>query len=124
MTDIENQIFTEIKNAITVVYPNANVVGTYINTVKQLPTVSVEEISNYTWRASLPLNLQEKNAHITYEINIFTNGNNAKSTAKSIRNIVDSTISSYGAIRIMGAPIPNIDDATIYRYTLRYQMIK
>ena len=46
-----------------------------------------------------------------------------KAECKEIAAFIDSKMSALGFTRIMLTPIPNMDDATIYRMTGRYKAL-
>ena len=59
---------------------------------------------------------------MTYEINIYSNkASGKKSECKSIASLIDNEFATLGLSRTMLQPIPNVDDATIYRITGRYR---
>jgi hypothetical protein len=57
------------------------------------------------------------------QIDVYSNKSSGKKTeAKNILKFVDDyIISEYGMRRTMMNPVPNIEDATIYRITARYE---
>ena len=66
----------------------------------------------------------ENHVDVMYELNIYSNKTKGKkSECKVIAAFIDSIMSSLGFDRIMLTPIPNMEDATIYRMAGRYKAI-
>lgn len=127
MIDIENIVFTAVKEALTdagifTSYPNADIRGESIDVPKAFPCVTVEEISNSVLERTQTESLTENHAVLGYQINIYTNNSTKKSLAKQIANIVDAAMGDLKFTRTLRTPTPNID-TTIYRLTMRYEGI-
>jgi hypothetical protein len=59
-----------------------------------------------------------------YEVNVYSNKTiGKKSECKEIAAIIDEQMLALGFARTMLQPIPNLDDATIYRMVGRYSAI-
>ena len=66
----------------------------------------------------------ENHSTLMYEVNVYSNKKTGKKTeCKKIITLVDEAMSALGFTRIMLQPIPNMDDATIYRMTARYRAV-
>ena len=66
----------------------------------------------------------ENHAEVMYELNVYSNkAKGKKAECKEIAAFIDSKMSALGFTRIMLTPIPNMDDATIYRMTGRYKAL-
>ena len=58
-----------------------------------------------------------------YELNVYSNKTAGKKTeCKKIAAMVDEEMAAMGFTRTMLNPIPNMDDATIYRMVGRYRV--
>ena len=59
-----------------------------------------------------------------YEVNVYSNKTKGKKTeCKNIISLIDKEMTFLGFSRSMLQPIPNMDDATIYRMTARYKAV-
>ena len=121
MIDIENEVFSAIAGAVRTKYPDAYVVGEYVKSPSKFPCVSVVEIDNSAYDNTQTSGSLENHANVTYEVNIYSNKTSGKkSECKAIASLIDNEFATLGLSRTMLQPIPNVDDATIYRITGRY----
>ena len=124
MIDVENEIFDRIANAIGAVYPSVFISGEYIRTPSKFPFVSLIEMSNTTYDRTQSSGNLENHASLMYEVNIYSNKKSGKkSECKAIAALIDNELATLGFSRTMLQPIPNMDDATIYRMTGRYTAV-
>ena len=122
MIDIENEVFTAIARAVRTKYSDAYVVGEYVKSPSKFPCVSVVEIDNSAYDNTQTSGNFENHASVTYEVNIYSNKTSGKkSECKAIAALIDNEFATLGLSRTMLQPIPNVDDATIYRITGRYK---
>jgi hypothetical protein len=57
-------------------------------------------------------------------LNVYSNKKSGKkSECKAIASLIDDEMAALGFSRSMLQPIPNMDDATIYRMTGRYRAV-
>lgn len=116
IVDITNEILTDLKTTIT----DAKVLSSYQPTTTSFPVIVCEETDNVS-----DDNTKDSSGFthckITLNIEIYTNGPNRMSKAKTLRVVVDSILSDkYGLSRISQRPIPNFNDSDIYRYQISY----
>ena len=122
MINIENEIFDIVAKAIRAKYPDAYVVGEYVRSLPRFPSVSIVEIDNSAYDRTQTSGSLENHAEVTYEVNIYSNKTSGKkSECKAIASLLDNEFATLGFSRTMLQPIPNMDDATIYRMTGRYK---
>ena len=122
MINIENEVFDSIATAVRSEYPDAYVVGEYVKTPSQFPCVSMVEIDNVAYEKTQSSGSLENHADVTYEVNIYSNKTSGKkSECKAIASLIDKEFATLGFSRTMLQPIPNVDDATIYRMLGRYR---
>lgn len=123
MIDIENELFTRVRNAVKTEYPNALIKGEYDPSPASFPCITVIESENNVARDKVT-STTAKFAYITYTINVYSNKTNGKhAECRAIMKIIDSEMQSMGFLRTFLNPVPNINDATIYRLTARYRAI-
>ena len=118
MTQIENEIFTELYTLLTTKYSGIFVTGERVPVPDLFPCVFIEESDNYT--VSLNGSNQGEESAVMYEINVFSNKQNGrKSECKDIIKTIDDYMTLRGFTRNMCRPVENIDP-TIYRMVARY----
>ena len=122
MIDIEHEIFNIIANAVRTAYPDACIVGEYVKSPSRFPCVSIVEMENTAYDRTQTSGSLENHADITYEVNIYSNKiSGKKSECKAIASLIDNELATLGFSRTMLQPIPNVEDATIYRMLGRYR---
>lgn len=124
MINVENEIFDRVANAIKAVYPSVFISGEYIRTPSKFPFVSLIEMSNTAYEQTQSSGGLENHASLMYEVNVYSNKKSGKkSECKAIASLIDNELATLGFSRTMLQPIPNMDDATIYRMTGRYTAV-
>ena len=124
MIDAENEIFSIVAKAVRKAYPSVFVTGEYIKAPSKFPHVSLVEMSNTAYDRTQTDGSLENHASLMYEVNIYSNKTSGKkSECKAIAALIDNELATLGFSRAMLQPIPNIDDATIYRMTGRYTAV-
>ena len=119
MTQIENEIFTELYTLLTTTYSGIYVTGEYTPTPDKFPCVFIEEADNYT--VSLDGSNKGEVSEVMYEINVFSNlQDGRKSECKKIIKTIDEHMTLRGFVRTMCRPIQNADPS-VYRMISRYQ---
>ena len=120
MIDIENLVYTNVRNAVKAFNADISVSGTYADVPSAIPHVSIEETDNASVASALSTSDREYAVNLTYTANIYTNTATAKSDAKAIAEVVNDAFTDMGFVRSMKQEMPNID-RTIYRLILRFQ---
>ena len=124
MIDIENEVFNKVAESVKAVYPSVFISGEYIRTPSKFPFVSLMEMSNTAYDRTQTDGSLENHASLMYEVNIYSNKKSGKkSECKAIAALIDNELATLGFSRTMLQPIPNMDDATIYRITGRYTAV-
>ncbi|MEG1564130.1 MAG: hypothetical protein RR365_10460 [Bacteroides sp.] len=124
MINIESEIFSLVRNSIINVYPSSFVVGEYVKSPSSFPCVSLVETDNVPLTRTQTTDSVENHVSVMYEVNVYSNKAVGKKTeCKNIIEVIDSTMAVLGFSRIMLTPIPNMDEATIYRITGRYRAV-
>lgn len=121
MIDIENQIYTPIAKALRNKFSGIIVSGEYINAPPDFPYVSIVEQDNYTTQAHMD-NGSVEFSTLMYEVNVYSNKSVGKKAAcREIITFIDSLMYSKNFRRISLSPVPNMENATIYRLVARYK---
>ena len=124
MINVENEIFTIVANAIRKEYPDAYIVGEYVKSPSKFPCISIVEMDNTAYDKTQTSSSLENHADLMYEVNVYSNKESGKkSECKAIASLIDTEYAAIGFSRTMLQPIPNVDDATIYRMLGRYKAV-
>ena len=124
MIDFENDIFNAVATVVRAKYPDIYMVGEYVKIPSMFPCVSLVEMDNQSYQRTEDSGSLENHASVLYEVNIYSNKTvGKKSECKEIAAAIDEQMLALGFARTMLQPIPNLDDATIYRMVGRYSAI-
>ena len=124
MIDFEDNIVDYLANGLEKKYTKINVTSEFSSDEEStFPTVLVYEMDNYVYTPTLDSSLQENDARVVYQVEVYTK---AKSTsrikAKKILNDVDSLLGAIGFVRTIKTQIDTgYTDMT--RLVARYQAI-
>ena len=122
MINIENELFSYISSKTRKVYPDIYMTGEYVKSPSSFPAVSFVEMDNSVDTSTQTSTDIENHANLMYEVNVYSNKTvGKKSECKEIISLIDKEMALIGFSRTMLQPIPNMDDATIYRITARYK---
>lgn len=122
MIDVESLIFTPIAEALRAAFPKINVTGEYVKAPSSFPHVSLVEQDNYPTPEHMTNSDREQFATLMYEVNIYSDkAVGKKSQCKSILKVVDELMYQRNFTRIASSPVPNMENATIYRLVARYR---
>lgn len=121
MIDIENELFTKVATALRAQFSGIFVTGEYVKAPSSFPCVMFVEMDNTSYRRTQTQADMENHATVMYEVNVYSNKTKGKKTeCKAIMKVIDDMMLSLGFDRPFLNPIPNLEDATIYRMTARY----
>lgn len=121
MINIEEELFSDVSKAVRSSYPKIYMVGEYVKSPSSFPCVSIIEMDNSVYTKTQTSTQDENHCQVMYEVNVYSNKTKGKKAeCKSIISIIDDKMLSFGFTRTMLQPIPNMDDATIYRMVARY----
>ena len=124
MIDIENEVFNSVATEVRAKYPGIYMVGEYVKSPPKFPCVSLVEMDNQSYQRTEDSGCSENHVSVMYEVNIYSNKATGKKTeCKAIAALIDERMLALGFARTMLQPIPNLDDATIYRMVGRYSAI-
>ena len=124
MINVEHEIFSTVAKAVRSVYPDIYIVGEYVKSPSKFPCVSLVEMDNSAYARTQTSSSVENHAELMYELNVYSNKQGGKkSECKAIATLIDDEMAALGFSRSMLQPIPNIDNATIYRMVGRYRAV-
>ena len=124
MIDVENEVFNSVATDVRAKYPDIYMVGEYVKTPPKFPCASLVDTDNESYQQTEDSGSVENHASLMYEVNIYSNKTvGKKSECKAIAALIDERMLALGFARTMLQPIPNLDDATIYRMVGRYSAV-
>lgn len=124
MINVEKEIFNIVAKAVRSVYPDIYISGEYVKSPPKFPAVALVEMDNSAYVRTQSSDSVENHAELMYEVNIYSNKKSGKkSECRAIAELIDNEMAALNFSRIMLQPIPNMDDATIYRITGRYRAV-
>lgn len=123
MIDIENIVIDKVIDRLTNSFENITVSSEETKTPANFPAVLILEKSNTVYLDSRDEN-KENHANIMFQADIYDNDvDDKKATCKRISSELDSIMQEMGFTRTMCEPIANLEDATIYRITMRFTAV-
>lgn len=124
MIDIETEVFNTVSERVLAKYPTIFMTGEYVKSPSSFPCVSLVEADNANYRGSQTTESMENHAVVLYELNVYSNKTKGKKAeCKEIISLIDKELMALGFTRTMLNPLPNEEDATIYRMVGRYNAI-
>lgn len=121
MIDKENEVYTLIKKAILKDFPKADVSSVYVPTVSVFPHISIVQTDSTENAQYTDSSNTEKLVTLNFQIDIYSNDKTkGKTECKKILTIVDDTLRRKNFRRTVLTPVPNQNDASIYRLTAQY----
>lgn len=122
MIDCESEVYSRVATKLRESFPNINLSGEYVRSPASFPHASIVMSDNAAMRANLDSSGKENMALVTFEVNVYSNKSEGKKTeCKNIAKNIDETLFSMNFLRLVMTPVPNMEDATIYRIVARYQ---
>lgn len=122
MIDLENDVYNHVESVLKAAH-SVYVCGEYVAAPPEFPAVSIVEMDNRVYQRARSLNI-ENAATVVFECNVYSNKvANKKSEAKAIAATLDEAFAEIGFTRTFKNPVPNYQDATIYRIVCRYEAI-
>lgn len=120
MIDCENEVYTRIARVLRDKFPGINIAGEYVNAPSSFPHVSITQSDNSV--VSEQMTGSAEMAQVMFEINIYSNkADGRKTECKNIVKVIDDVMFKMNFKRMALTPIPNMEDATIYRIVARYR---
>lgn len=124
MIDIETEVFDTISTAVRNAYKGVFMTGEYVKSPPSFPCVSLIETDNQVYRNTRDSGSIENHVQVLYEVNVYSNKTSGKKAqCKEIIAFIDSKMEALGFTRTLMNPVPNEEDATVYRMTARYRAV-
>lgn len=119
MIDHSNEVFSVVAKDLRSLYSGIQIIGEYVETPAQFPTVTLDEINN------VPVHMDSgdtnKYARVTYRCQVFCNGSGKRQKARSIYNTLDRILMGVGLIAKSYTTTPAIYNSEIYCITATYE---
>lgn len=120
MIDCENEVYTRIARVLREKFPGINITGEYVKAPSSFPHVSITQSDNSA--VSEKMTGSAEMAQVMFEINVYSNRTDGKKTeCKTIAKVIDEVFFGMNFKRLAFTPVPNLEDATIYRIVARYR---
>ena len=124
MIDIESEVFQFVYTGVHEKYPNVYMTGEYVKSPPSFPCISLVEVDNQVYRNTRTTDCIENHAQVQYEANVYSNkASGKKSECKALLSLVNECMAALGFTRTFMNPVPNEQDATIYRMVSRFRAI-
>lgn len=124
MIDIETEVFSTVSEKVRSKFSKIYMTGEYVKSPPSFPCVSLIEVDNQIYRNTRTSSCIENHVQVMYEVNVYSNKKSGKKAeCKSIIGFIDSEMKKLGFTRTMLNPVPNEEDATVYRMVARYRAI-
>jgi len=122
MTDCEIEVYTRIATVLRDTFPGINLSGEYVKAPSGFPHVSITQSDNSV--VSERMTGSAEMAQVMFEVNVYSNKTETKkSECKAIMKVIDTVLFGMNFKRIALTPVPNMEDATIYRLVARYRVM-
>lgn len=123
MIDIENEVYTRIAEMLRVKFFNINMASEYVKSPSRFPHVSVTQSDSYPITEREDSSIKENMVQVMFEVNVYSNKAKGKKTeCKKIASAISDLLTSMNFRRLSMTPVPNMENATIYRITARYRV--
>lgn len=120
MIDCENEVYTRIARVLREKFLGINITGEYVKAPSSFPHVSITQSDNSAVSEKMTGNAEM--AQVMFEINVYSNKTDGKKTeCKTIAKVIDEVLFGMNFKRLALTPVPNLEDATIYRIVARYR---
>lgn len=124
MIDIETEVFNIVSKKVREEYPKVYMTGEYVKSPPSFPCISLIEVDNQIYRNTRTTECIENHVQVLYEVNVYSNKTSGKKAeCKAIISLIDREMEALGFTRTLMNPVPNEEEATVYRIVARYRAI-
>lgn len=124
MIDIETEVFNIVSKKVREEYPKVYMTGEYVKSPPSFPCISLIEVDNQIYRNTRTTECIENHVQVLYEVNVYSNKiSGKKAECKAIISLIDKEMEALGFTRTLMNPVPNEEEATVYRIVARYRAI-
>ena len=121
-TELDTIVFNAIYNAVSTSYESADFSGHYVPQPPSFPHVQVWKESDTVALRDMTLSGTECFSTVIYHVEVFDNeiDGGGMQNVDAICEIINNVMLSLGFRRTYSAPVPNFEDASVYRKVQRY----
>lgn len=119
MIDYSNEVFNTAAKDLRSLYSGIQVIGEYVETPAQFPTVTLDEIQNVP--VHLDSGATNRYARVVYRSQIFCNGEGKRQKARMIYDSLDRILMSVGLFAKSYTTTPAIYNSEIYCITATHE---
>lgn len=121
MIDCENEVYTRVATVLREKFPGIDIAGDYVKAPSSFPHVSITQSDNAVISGRMTGSAEM--AQVMFEVNVYSNKAEGKKTeCKKIIKEINDVLYSMNFRRTAMTPVPNMEDATIYRITARFRV--
>lgn len=121
MNDCENEVYTRVARVLREKFPGINLSGEYVKAPSSFPHVSITQSDTVT--VYMKTSDTRQYDRLLFEVNIYSNKASGKKTeCKAIASAIDDVMFSMNFRRMSMTPVPNMEDASIYRIVAWYRV--
>lgn len=122
MNDIQSVVFTAVASTLREKFPYISVSSEYEKSPSSFPHVCITEQDNFVSVNHSDTNVDREYSTVMYEISVYSNKSSGKQAeCRKIAAVADSVFSRMNFRRLSLTPVPNMENATIYRLVGRYR---
>lgn len=121
MIDYSNEVFSVVAKDLRSLYPGIQVIGEYVKTPAQFPTVTLDEVNNVP--VHLDSGAENKYARVLYRCQVFCNGDGKRQKARTIYDTIDRILMGKGVFAKSYTTTPAIYNSEIYCITATYECV-
>ncbi len=125
MIDCEEEVYTKVKEAVTLQYPDVSFSSTYIAKLVNVPHISVYVFNNTPYSRSRTLSTRREEEHSVTSLEVryhVKNVSGGKQEMKEYMRIVDETLVGMNFNRIL-YPFTQVTDTGLLEGIARYEVI-
>lgn len=122
MIDKENEVYTRVRERVLEAFPDVHMDSSYQPTPSGFPHVTLYQSDAYTPNDLLDSATYAKYEAVMFEVQVYSNlTSGKKQECKKIMSIIDTAMQEMNMRRTILTPVPNLNDASIYRLTARFE---
>lgn len=122
MIDPENEVYDRLATMLEDKFPGIDVASEYVKTPSSFPHVSVVCNDNSVSTKTQTSGSAEVSVVVMFQVDVYSNKREGKkSECKEIAGFISDALYQMNFTRLAFTPVPNMENATIYRITARYR---
>lgn len=122
--DLEAEVYDAVSGAVLARFPDALTVAEYVRAPARFPCVSIVEMDNIAYERTQDSASLENHARVMFEVNAYSNKQfGKKAECRALAASTDAAFARLGFTRTFMQPVPNLEDATIFRIIARYTAV-